>query len=103
MNFIQTTSTNFHSKNSKLNLKSLNNSDIAPYHLQHEKMGPRIIQAYRRVRSEKTSPDGYNILLLGYTRSPFRVFESYLRTVVDIDEDNIQLISRQNNSNFVTH
>ena len=33
-------------------------SDITPYHLQHEKIGPRIIQAYRKLGLEKTSTDG---------------------------------------------
>ena len=39
---------------------------------------------------------------MGYARSPFREFESYLRTVIGLDEPDIQLILKQNNSNFVT-
>ena len=46
-------------------------SDITPFHLQHKKIGPRIIQAYRKLRLEKSSTDGYIILLMGYTRSFF--------------------------------
>ena len=80
-----------------------NNSDITPYHLQHEIIGPGIIQAYRKLGSEKSSCDGYFILLMGYARSPFRVFESYLRIVVGLDEDDIQLILKQYNANFVTY
>ena len=40
---------------------------------------------------------------MGYARSPFRDFESYLRMVVGLDEDENQLISKQYNSNFVTY
>ena len=43
------------------------------------------------------------ILLLGYTRSPFRDFESYLRIVVGLDGEDIQLFLKQNNSHFVTY
>ena len=50
---------------------------------------------------EKSSTDGYIILFVGYARSPFRDFESYHRIVVGLDEDDIQLIVKQNNANFV--
>ena len=37
---------------------------------------------------------------MGYGRSPIRDLESYLRIVVALDEDDIQLISSQYNPNF---
>ena len=40
---------------------------------------------------------------MGYARSPFRNFESYLRNVDGLDEDDIQLILKQYISNFVTY
>ena len=40
-------------------------ADITPEHLQHEKLGPRIIQAYKKLRSEKSSTDGHLILIMG--------------------------------------
>ena len=43
------------------------------------------------------------ILLLGYARSPFRDFESYLRIVVGLDEEDIQLILKQYISYFFTY
>ena len=55
------------------------------------------------MRLEKSSLDGYIILLMGYARSPFRGFESYLRSVVGLDEDDFQLISKQKNANFVSY
>ena len=82
----------------------LNISDITPYHLQHEIRGPRIIQADMKLGLEKSSTVGYIILLLGYVRSRFRDFQIYLRIVVGLVEDDIQLTSKQQyNSSFVTH
>ena len=40
---------------------------------------------------------------MAQARSPFRDFESYLRIVIGLDEDDIQLILKQYNSNFVTY
>ena len=42
--------------------------------LEHESIGPRIIKTYWDLRSEKSSTDGYIILLMGYARSPSRDF-----------------------------
>ena len=39
---------------------------------------------------------------MGYARSLFRYFESYLRIVVGLDERDIQLILKQYNSIFVS-
>ena len=52
---------------------------------------------------EKSNTDGCIIFLLGYARSPFPDYESYLRIVVGLDEDDIQFILKQNNSAFVTY
>ena len=81
----------------------LNISAITPYHLQHETIAPLIIKTFQELKLEKTSTDGYYILLMNYFGSPFRDFESYLRLVVGLDEDDIQLILKQYNSNFVTY
>ena len=40
---------------------------------------------------------------MGYGRSPFRDFESYLRIVIGLDEDCIQLILKKYNAIFVTY
>ena len=40
---------------------------------------------------------------MGYARSPFRDFESYLRIVVGPDDGDFQLILKHYNSNFVTY
>ena len=66
-------------------------------------MGPRMIKAYWKLRPEKSSTDGYIILLMGSARSLFRDFESYLRIVIGLDEDDIQLIFKQCNEKFITY
>ena len=81
----------------------LNVSGITPQHLQHEKTGPRKVHAYNKLGLETSSFDGYFILLMGYARSPIRDFESYLRIVVGLDEDDIQMNLKQYKSNFVTY
>ena len=78
-------------------------SDFSPKYLQQEIIGSRIIQAYVKLRSEKSSTDGYHILFMDYARSPFRDFESYLRVLVDLDKKNIQLILKQNFSHSTTY
>ena len=67
-------------------------SNITDSHLEDETLAPRIAETYWKLRSDKSSHDGYIILLMGYARSPIRDFESYLRIVVGLEEDIIQLI-----------
>ena len=40
---------------------------------------------------------------MGFARSAFRGFESYLRIVVGLDQDDIQLLLQQFNSIFITY
>ena len=61
-------------------------SHITNEHLADEVLGSRIIDEFIKLSSEKKNTDGYMILLLGYSRSLFRDFESYLRIVVGLDE-----------------
>ena len=81
----------------------LNIPKITDDHLEDETIVPHIIEAYRNLGSEKSSTDGYITLLVHFARSPFRDFESCLRIVVGLDEDDIQLILKQYNVNFVTY
>ena len=81
----------------------LNIPEITDDHLEDETLAPRIAETYWKLGLHKTSHDGYIILLIGYARSPFRDFESYLRVVVGLEEDNIQLILKQYNEKFITY
>ena len=78
-------------------------SNITDDHLKDETIGLRIIKTSWKSRSQKSSTDGYIILLMGYARSPFRDFESWHRIVVGLDEDDIRLILKQYKANFVTY
>ena len=81
----------------------LDSSNITDEHLQDEIIAPRIISTYKKLQSEMKMTDGYNILLMGYARSPFRDFEVYLRIVVGLNEDDTKMILKQNNVNFLTY
>ena len=81
----------------------LNIPEITDDHLEDDILAPRIAETYRKLRSDKSSHDGYIILLMGYARSLFRDFESYLRIVVGLERDNIRLISKQYNEKLVTY
>ena len=58
--------------------KLLDLSHITPQDLEHKTRGPDIIKAYRELSTEESQTDGYYFLLLNYTQSSFRDFESYL-------------------------
>ena len=81
----------------------LNIPEITDDHLEEDILAPRIAETYRKLRSDKSSHDGYIILLMGYARSLFRDFESYLRIVVGLEEDKIRLILKQYNEKFITY
>ena len=78
-------------------------SDITTSHLQHEKKAQVFFQAYRKFSSEKSSTDGYIRILMAHGRSPVRDFGSFPRIVFGLDEDDIQLILKQNNSKFIKY
>ena len=75
--------------------------DTTPEHLQDERKGPLIIKLYEKMKSEKSSTD--LTLSSPYARSSFRHFESYLRILVGLEEDDIQLVFNQYNSFFLTY
>ena len=77
--------------------------NITDGHLEDETLAPRIAETYWKLRSDKSSHDGYIILSMGYARLPFGDFESYLRIVIGLEEDNIRLILKQYNEKFFTY
>ena len=81
----------------------LNVSNITEDHLEDETLAPRIAETYWKLRSDKSKHDGYTILLKGYGNSSFRDFESYLRIIFGLEEDDIQLILKQYNEKFVSY
>ena len=75
----------------------LNISHITDKHLDDEVLGQRIIDEYIKLSRERMNTGGYMLLLLDYGRSLFRDFESYLRIVVGLDEEDIQIILKEYN------
>ena len=47
--------------------------------------------------------DGYMKILSGYPSSVFQRFQNYLRTEIDLVEDDIRLILAECNSSFITY
>ena len=78
-------------------------SDISTGDLQHEVLGPGISKIYRKLAIKKRQTDGYYIFLIGYTHSPFRDLESYIRLLVGLEEEDIQLVSKHYNSYFTKY
>ena len=76
---------------------------ITREHLLDDETASRIIDEYHKLSQEKKNSDGYTILLLNYSRSQFRDFESYLRIRVGLDEEDIQLILKEYNSHSITY
>ena len=72
-------------------------------HLIDDETASRISDEHHKLSHEKKNSDGYTIFLLNYSRSKFRDFESYLRIRVGLDEEDIQLISKEYNSHFITY
>ena len=81
----------------------LNIPHITREHLLDDQTALRIIDEYLKLSHEKKNSDGYTILLLNYSRSQFRDFESYLRIRVGLDEEDIHLILKEYNSHFITY
>ena len=69
---------------------NLKRSLIIQIFLQDKIFGTRNIKAHKKPEREKRRTDGYYMFLMGYARSLFRDFESYLRLVVGLDADDIQ-------------
>ena len=83
--------------------KDLNISDITATDLQDDIIGPIIIEEYREQVTKRMKDDKYMEILAGYTSSVFQDFESYLRTEVDLSEDDVKLVLDEYNSSFMTY
>ena len=81
----------------------LNISHITNEHVDDEILGPGIIDEFIKLSNEKKNRDGYMILIFGYSASSFRDFESYLRLVIGLDEEDIQLILKEYKSHFIIY
>ena len=78
-------------------------SDITAADLQDDIIGPIIIEEYNEQITKRMEDEQYMNILSIYTSSVFQDFESFLRTQIDLVEDDIKLVSDEYNSSFITH
>ena len=83
--------------------KDLDIEDITAADLQDDIIGPIIVEEYKEQVTKIMNDEQYMNILAIYTRSVFQDFESFLRTQIDLVEDDIKLVLDEYNSNFVTY
>ena len=67
------------------------------------KIAPIIIEEYKKQVTKRMKNEQYMNIVAGYVSSVFQDFESYLRTEVDLVEDDIKLVLDEYNSSFITN
>ena len=72
--------------------RDLSFSDITATDLQDGIIAPIIFKEYREQVLKRMKYDKCMLILASYTSSIFQHFESYLRTEVDLGEDDIRLV-----------
>ena len=72
--------------------RDLEISDITAADLQDDLIAPSIIEEYKEQVRKRTKNEQYLNIVAGYVSSVFQDLESYLRTEVDLIEDDIKLV-----------
>ena len=80
--------------------KDLDIEDITAEDLQDEIIGPVIIEEYNEQVTKRMNDEQYMNILAFHTRSVFQNFGSFLRTQIDLVEDDIKLVLDEYNSSF---
>ena len=83
--------------------KDLDIEDITATDLQDDILGPIIIEEYREQVTKRMKDEQYLNIFAIYTSSVFQDFESFLRTQIDLIEDDIKLVLDEYNSSFITY
>ena len=83
--------------------RDLDISDITAADLQDDIIAPIIIEEYKKQVTKRMEDGGYMKILAGYVSSVFQDFESYLRTEVDLVQDDVILVLDEYNSSFITY
>ena len=83
--------------------RDLDISDIRAADLQDDIIAPIIIEEYKKQVTKRMENGGYMKILAGYVSFVFQDFESYLRTEVDLVEDDVKLVLDEYNSSFITY
>ena len=83
--------------------KDLDIEDITAEDLQDDILGPLIIEEYDEQVTKRMNDEQYMNILAIYTSSVFQDFESFLRTQIDLVEDDVRLVLDEYNSSFITY
>ena len=83
--------------------KDLGIEDITAADLQDDIIRPIIFEEYKEQVTKRINDEQYMNVLAIYTSSVFQDFESFLRTQIDLVEDNIKLVLEEYNSSFNTY
>ena len=83
--------------------KDLDIEDITAEDLQDEIIAPIIIEEDKEQVAKRMKDEQYMNILAIYTRSVFQDFESFLRTQIDLIEDDVKLVLDEYNSSFITY
>ena len=83
--------------------RDLDIEDIRAEDLQDDIIGPIIIEEYNEQVTKRMNDEQYMNILAIYTSSVFQDFESFLRTQIDLVEDDIKLVLDEYNSSFITY
>ena len=83
--------------------RDLDISDITAVDLQDDIIGPIILDEYREQVTKRMKDDKYMKTLAGCTSSVFQDLGSFLRTEIDLIEDDIKLALDEYNSSFITY
>ena len=83
--------------------RDLDFSDITAADLQDDLIAPNIVEEYKEQVTKRMKNEQYMNIVAGYVSSVFQDFESYLRTEVDLVEDDIKLVLDEYNLSFITY
>ena len=83
--------------------KDLDIEVITAEDLQDDIIGPIIIEEYEEQVTKRMNDEQYMNILAFYTSSVFQDFESFLRTQIDLIENDVKLVLDEYNSSFITY
>ena len=81
----------------------MDNSDITDTVLHHDILAPIVIEEYKDQVSKRMEDEQYMSILSVFTSSVFQDFESFLRTQIELVEDDVRLVLDEYNSSFTIY
>ena len=78
-------------------------SDFTAADLQDDIIAPIIIEEFKEQVTKRMKNEQYMNVLAIYTISVFQDFEIFLRTQIDLIEDDVKLVLDENDSSFITY